>query len=1463
MADNDLIGKVALDVTEFKNGANELRKQVGNIETSFRASAAVMGDWSNTSNGLKSRMDTLTQELDKQKQRLDLLKKSYTEVSQAEGNHENQLKSLANQMYSAETAISKTSAQIDIYKKKLDELSAKNNVWKQMGDSIAQAGDKAKAMGDSIASFGQKLTAVATSAVAGGTALLAKGIYSMATSASDLVEAQNVVENTFKTSSKAVEAWTNTTANSAGISKTASTQWAGFMGAMLKSSGVSEASSATMSEKLVQLTGDMSSFYNISTSDMWQKIQAGMAGETKPLKDLGINMSVANLQAYALSQGIKTSYDKMSQAEQTTLRYNYLLKATADAQGDFARTSGASMANQSRMFEENINSMKVSLGKDFQPIMLSLYKDINPFIEQEIPKLEQGFKALSTAITAHSGQLKSILSVVDSVVTKFSKLNASQVATAAQFAGVAAAAGPALIVFGKLGAGVGELQSKFGKGVVDLSKVVTGTAGKDDKFSGIAGSIQDLQKKFTGLKTTMSGLGSQVGNLGGVQALGGAFSALGTKIQGMVSPATKALSALQSNISNAVGGKMTALFNKLPSGVKTAVGGVQTEAGKLKGILGTLGGDIAGGLQSIVGTSLKLFAPAVLVAALVVGLGAADQQMGGKLDVMIKNVAEKGPALITNFISGITSKIPALMTTGATVLTDLINAITANLPAVVAGAVKILTSLVNGLTANLSKLIPAALSLITALANALIQNLPLILQAGLKLLVGLVQGITSDPQRLVNTIVTLVTTIATVLIQNLPLIITAAIQIVIAITKGLAEAIPQLIAALPQIVEAIWNGLKSVDWLTLGRQVLTGILEGFKNIGTLVVNAARSAGNDILNAFKSFFGIHSPSTVTREQIGKNISLGIVNGINDVNFIQAITDTINSNSGDLDSAAKKVSDMVTSRVSDIKDATEKITDSLTAQVKKIGSQIDAVKASTASEVATLNAQLKKLSEDGADAIKDGTAAQVSALQKQLKQLSTEETAELKDASTKQKAAIREEYTAKKQAVQDEIAQVKKEGTADSEALTKKKRAIQDEISAVKQKGTAEEDALSKKKAALNDEISARKTAADREIEQINKVKQAAEDAIEAEQAKEKAFVDGVDSLEKEIEDALKNKYQQEEQAQEDSLNTQLSNLGDWKSKAEDTINSYYDDQETALENNLKAQEDALDAAATAQENAIQAQIDALDAASTAEDRASKQKEYTDKISDLQGQIAYSHDDYNTSQLQKQLAQEQADYQAELDSEATEDKKASLQSQLDAVKSNADAQKQALETAEAAQKQILDDAKTAQLNNITAVYNAQQTALNNQLANTKATYEQMTTDASLEAQAEQLIMSQNQQAIVSLLETYSTDYNSAGQTLGEALYEGFKPKVDAISQLVQGVAAQISAAQVAAQQAMAAAAAAAAAAASGRAAATAASAGSTTTNKTVNVTNNVTTAAQSTVAQAMAVVKAVTAQTVFSV
>lgn len=197
--------------------------------------------------------------------------------------------------------------------------------------------------------------------------------------ASDLAEVQNVVDVTFGSATEAINSWSKECLAAYGMNEVSAKRYAGTIGAMLKSSGLAGDAIVDMSKDMVGLAGDMASFYNLDLETAFEKIRSGISGETEPLKQLGINMSVANLEAYALSQGIKTSYNEMSQAEQVMLRYNYLMSTTADAQGDFARTQD-SYANQTRLLSESWLEFTGVMAEQLLPVLTTIVSWLNNIV---------------------------------------------------------------------------------------------------------------------------------------------------------------------------------------------------------------------------------------------------------------------------------------------------------------------------------------------------------------------------------------------------------------------------------------------------------------------------------------------------------------------------------------------------------------------------------------------------------------------------------------------------------------------------------------------------------------------------------------------------------------------------------------------------------------------------------------------------------------------------------------------------------------------------------------------------------------------------------------------------------------------------------------------------------------------------------------------------------------------------
>lgn len=178
------------------------------------------------------------------------------------------------------------------------------------------------------------------------------------------------------------------------------------------------------------------------------------------------------------------------------------------------------------------------------------------------------------------------------------------------------------------------------------------------------------------------------------------------------------------------------------------------------------------------------------------------------------------------------------------------------------------------------------------------------------------------------------------------------------------------------------------------------------------------------------------------------------------------------------------------------------------------------------------------------------------------------------------------------------------------------------------------------------------------------------------------------------------------------------------------------------------------------SAIQGEIDALDELAKKQDSENKRQEYENKRQQTELQLAYEKDDYNRTQLQKELARLDKEEAERLAEEQREAKKKALEGRIEAVKGQSQ---------------------------------ATQERLNKELDKLGEKYEKLTDSFSLKAQAQKFIADSTQKQIVSLIKSYASDYEIAGNTIGDALYNGMKAKMDNISAYVDGVFGKIEAYQ----------------------------------------------------------------------
>lgn len=245
--------------------------------------------------------------------------------------------------------------------------------------------------------------------------------------ASDLQEVQNVVDVTFGDSARQIDAWAKQAGKSFGLTETQAKQFSSTIGAMLKSQGIDQGNLVGMSENLAGLAADMASFYNLDFETAFQKIRSGISGETEPLKQLGVNMSVANLEAFALEQGITKSFNAMSSGEQTLLRYQYLMKATADAQGDFARTADG-YANAQRRMNASLETIKTKGGtilmNVIEPLTTGLADLLDKLTEEPERTVLDDFADIDKDTSTRIANLERTTSLVQNLVSILNEVQA-------------------------------------------------------------------------------------------------------------------------------------------------------------------------------------------------------------------------------------------------------------------------------------------------------------------------------------------------------------------------------------------------------------------------------------------------------------------------------------------------------------------------------------------------------------------------------------------------------------------------------------------------------------------------------------------------------------------------------------------------------------------------------------------------------------------------------------------------------------------------------------------------------------------------------------------------------------------------------------------------------------------------------------------------------------------------------
>lgn len=608
------------------------------------------------------------------------------------------------------------------------------------------------------------------------------------------------------------------------------------------------------------------------------------------MDQLGVSLtdSAGNMKSLDTVMGdLRNGFKGLSKAEQAQLATSLagqeamsgLLAIVNASDGDFDKLKDSiynckdAAANMAAVAQDNLAGQITSLKSKAEGLGIAFYGSI----QEPLKELASvGVKALEDLNNAYTSNgfvgfineignkvplLQSFTDAIAGLAEKTKSMSTDELMNLGKTAAVLAGAGPAISLFGSQ---IGNVQSAV-EGFSGITTGVLSELGKLPKgFKSATKSAVNFRKDFTG---SLKGIGS---------AVTGPFQVLTPKLSATVGKIGKVVSSVPGKIGGAVGKIGSAIASKIPR-----ITSAFSLLGDTAGYLGAWGGQIGSALRGVLGT-VAGFIPSFVglmnfgaVAAVVVaGLGLVYSQFGTQIDQILLLAQTKGPEIISNFGAGITAALPGLISSGATLILGLMNAITANLPSLISVGASIIATLVSSLGAQLPQLIPVAVQMILTLVESLISNLPQLITSGLQLMEGLAQGIANAIPQVAAKAPVIIGKLASTIITNLPKIIQTGVKIIAQLAVGLVQGIPALLGKIPSMISQIKNAFTSVNWGSVGMNIISGIASGISSAVGSLISAATSAASSALDAIKSKLGIHSPSRVFRDQVGKMMALGM-------------------------------------------------------------------------------------------------------------------------------------------------------------------------------------------------------------------------------------------------------------------------------------------------------------------------------------------------------------------------------------------------------------------------------------------------------------------------------------------------------------------------------------------------------------------------------------------------------------
>lgn len=276
-------------------------------------------------------------------------------------------------------------------------------------------------------------------------------------------------------------------------------------------------------------------------------------------------------------------------------------------------------------------------------------------------------------------------------------------------------------------------------------------------------------------------------------------------------------------LSSATEGLQLAFYNTFSGTIRGAIKGITSEVSGLAEAMES--GGISGALSKLAQDAINF---------------------SGQLPGLTKI----GGDLINGLISSVTQNSGSITTAVGQLLNNLASTISTGLNVFTSVGVNLLTTIANGMTQGIPSFLGQALPMLTQFTESLRSNAGKLINAGLTLIQNIAQGLINSIPVLIAYVPTIITNLAGIINDNAPKILATGVTIITNLAIGLVRAIPLLIANLPKIITAIVSVFTAFNWFSLGKNIVTGIIKGVKNLPSLLKTAAKNAVNGFKGAFR-------------------------------------------------------------------------------------------------------------------------------------------------------------------------------------------------------------------------------------------------------------------------------------------------------------------------------------------------------------------------------------------------------------------------------------------------------------------------------------------------------------------------------------------------------------------------------------------------------------------------------------